>query len=256
MNADRSPTGKPPATNEPAEPAASRPLLWDVQHRMRIVFRKDPAVKYISHLDLLRAWERAIRRAELPLAYSLGFNPHPKITIAMPLPVGCTGENEVLDIILYEPVSELEITRALDPVMPPGIVVVSAETVELKSPALATLFVQAVYDIHLVDIGEKEVERRITDLLERKTVPVEFRRKQFDLRPLVGSLILSRVHAPDGAYPADRGHPADQGHPLTLRAVLLQDDRGRIGRPDVLMQALGLSEHVRAMHRVQVLFHT
>jgi radical SAM-linked protein len=206
---------------------------------MRIVFRKDPAVKYISHLDLLRAWERAIRRAKLPLAYSMGFNPHPKITIAMPIPVGCTGENEVLDVILYEPVSELEVTRALDPVMPPGIVVVSTETVELKSPALATLFVQAVYDILLVDVGEKEAERRITDLLERKTVPVEFRRKHFDLRPLVGSLTLS------GAYP-----------PLTLRAVLLQDDRGRIGRADVLMQALGLSEHVRATHRVQVLFQT
>jgi radical SAM-linked protein len=247
VNADRNPTDKPFTTNEPDAP---RPLLWDVQHRKRIVFRKDPAIKYISHLDLLRAWERAIRRAELPLAYSMGFSPHPKITIAMPIPVGCTGENEVLDVILYEPVSEPDVARALDPVMPPGIVVVSVETVELKSPALATLFVQAVYDVLLVDVGEKEVEHRITDLLERKTVPVEFRRKQFDLRPLVGSLTLSEVHR------ADEGHPADKGHPVTLRAVLLQDDRGRIGRPDVLMQALGLSEHVRETHRVQLLFQT
>jgi len=253
VSADRSPTDKLPTTNEPA---ALRPLLWDAQHRMRIVFRKDTAIKYISHLDLLRAWERAIRRAELPLAYSMGFSPHPKITIAMPIPVGCTGENEVLDIILYEPVPGQEITRALDPVMPPGLVVVSAETVELKSPALATLFVQAVYDVLLVDVGGKEVEHRIADLLERKTVPVEFRHKQFDLRPLVGSLTLSEVRPPDGASPADEGHPADKDHTLTLRAVLLQDERGRIGRPDVLMQALGLSEHVRETHRVQLLFQT
>jgi radical SAM-linked protein len=247
---------RPPATNTPSAPAESAPPSQDIQHRMRIVFSKDSAVKYISHLDLLRAWERTIRRAELPLAYSMGFHPHPKITIAMPLPVGCTGENEALDVILYEPLSGREVIRALDPAMPPGIVVVSAEEVELKGPALATLFVHAVYDILLVDIGGKEVERRIADLLQRETVPVEFRRKRFDLRPLVGSLTLSGAQPPGETYPVHGAHPADRRHPVSLRAVLLQNDRGRIGRPDVLMRALGLSEHVRATHRVQLLFQT
>ena len=52
-------------------------------HRMRIRFSVGETIKYISHLDLLRAWERILRRAGVPLAYSKGFNPHPRIVIAM-----------------------------------------------------------------------------------------------------------------------------------------------------------------------------
>jgi radical SAM-linked protein len=215
------------------------------QHRVRIYFRKGNEIKYVSHLDLLRAWERAIRRSGLPLAYSQGFSPHPKITIAMPLAVGCTGENEALDVILEAPTTEREIIRALGPVMPPGLSVVSAEPVALKSPALTTLFSQAVYEVLLVGPAEIEISRRIDDLLQQESVLVEFRGKQFDLRPLVGSLELSETATADTAHPA-----------VTLRAVLLRDDKGRIGRPDVLLEALGLIEYALQIHRSRVLYQT
>ena len=92
--------------------------------RVRIVFRKGEVVKYISNLDLLRAWERILRRARLPLAYTHGFSPHPRITIAMPLAVGCSGENEVLDVLLDredEDAPDLagRVQKALEPAMPP-----------------------------------------------------------------------------------------------------------------------------------------
>jgi radical SAM-linked protein len=212
---------------------------------MRIRYRKGEAIKYISHLDLLRAWERAIRRSGLPLAYSLGFSPHPKITVALPLAVGCTGENEIVDVLLEEPIPEEEMLRALAPALPEGLSVTSAKEVALRSPALTTLFVQAVYEILLVDVEPQEVGRRITELLRQEKVPVEFRRKQFDLRPLIGSCTVSTPR---------RKQTGPEGRQVNLRAVLLRDERGRIGRPDVLLQALGLSEYARQIHRAQVVY--
>jgi radical SAM-linked protein len=215
---------------------------------MRILFDKRDEVKYISHLDLLRAWERAIRRSGLPLAYSMGFNPHPKITIALPLAVGCTAENEALDIILTEPISWENVVRTLAPVMPSGLVVHSAFEVALKHPAMVTLFDRAIYEILLVDVEKEEVARRIQETLDRKNIPVEFRRKKFDLRPLIGSLALGEV---DGAVAA---RYAGARRLLVLEAALLRDERGRIGRPDVLLQALELVEHARHIHRAQVVY--
>ena len=216
---------------------------------MRIYFRKGNECKYISHLDMLRAWERAIRRSGLPLAYSQGFSPHPKITVAMPLAVGCTGENEALDVILETSRSEQDVIRALGPEMPPGLSVMSAETVPLKSPALTTLFSQAIYDIRLAGVDRDEIERRITDFMQHETVLVEFRRKQFDLRPLVGSLTLSET------APADTSDRALAPHrTYCIRAVLLRDKQGRIGRPDVLLQALQLSEYAQQIHRTRVVY--
>jgi hypothetical protein len=115
---------------------------------------------------------------------------------------------------------------------------------------MTTLFERAVYDILLVDVKEEDLARRIRETLNRENVPVEFRRKRFDLRPLIGSLALREV---EGAIA--EGYAASY-HPLVLEAVLLRDERGRIGRPDVLLQAMELGEHARQIHRAQVVYRT
>jgi radical SAM-linked protein len=205
--------------------------------RMRVIFGKKDAVKYISHLDLLRAWERVLRRAGVPLAYSLGFNPHPRIVIAMPLPVGCTGEREVLDMFLDRPLASSELLAMLAPALPAGISVVSAEQVPLKGPALPSVISHAIYEIAVDEIAYEAVEGRVADLLQQEAFEVEFRRKRFDLRPLVGGLTVNRVQ--DG---------------VTLWATLLRTKSGRIGRPDVLLEALGLTAHARRVHRTEIVF--
>ncbi|HEX2036868.1 MAG TPA: TIGR03936 family radical SAM-associated protein, partial [Chloroflexota bacterium] len=73
--------------------------------RMRLVFAKRPSVRFIGHLDLVRLWERACRRAQLPLAYTLGFTPHPRLTFASPLALGATGDRELLDIYFTEAIT-------------------------------------------------------------------------------------------------------------------------------------------------------
>jgi radical SAM-linked protein len=78
--------------------------------RVRLYFAKRERVRYISHLDVLRYWERAIRRAELPLSYSQGFTPHPRLQFAGPLPLGYLADREVVDVGLDErlPLPEIQ----------------------------------------------------------------------------------------------------------------------------------------------------
>jgi radical SAM-linked protein len=211
-----------------SEPAVSR---------MRIVFGVGEPVKYVSHLDLLRAWERILRRAGVPLAYSQGFNPHPRMVIAMPLPVGCTGGREVVDVYLDEPLGSQDLMAMLEPVVPVGISAVSAEAVPLDGAALPSRIIHAVYDVKLTGIPQSEVERRVGDLLRHEALMVEFRRKRFDLRPLVGALAVRGTQ-----------------DVMMVEATLLRDAVGRIGRPDVLLAALELQDYAQEVHRVRIAF--
>ncbi len=103
-----------------------------VARHIRIRFRKFGPMLYISHLDLAKTVMRSINRSGLPVYYSEGFNPKPKLVFGPPLSVGCGGENEILDIRLMEDVSDEEITARLDPVMPAGIEIVSVYEQDCK----------------------------------------------------------------------------------------------------------------------------
>ena len=227
--------------NAETTPNRTEPSL---PRRVRIVFRKGEAIKYISNLDLLRAWERALRRARLPLAYTQGYNPHPRITIAMPLAVGCIGEHEVVDVLFQaedEPDLADTVRDALEPTMPPGLSLVSVAEVPRREPALATLFERAVYQIVLGGVDRAEVEKRVTALLDKREASITFRRKTFDLRPLIGALVLA---------PASAQEP----QAVSLTATLLQNKQGRTGRPDALIQALDLEPYVRRVVRQELVF--
>jgi len=89
--------------------------------RLRITFAKTDAMRFTSHLDLHKTWERTLRRANLPLAYSQGFNPHPHINLASALPLGFTGEAEVVDIWLDQTLLVPQIASDLERAAPPGI---------------------------------------------------------------------------------------------------------------------------------------
>jgi hypothetical protein len=164
----------------------------------------------------------------------------------MPLAVGCTGMAEILDVILCaESTSQAGIAthviRALEPVLPPGISVVSVVEVPLREPALAALFRQATYRIVLSGISRTAVEARMGELMLREKVPVAFRRKTYDLRPLIGSL-------------ATRAGHAQEPNTVVVEATLLRNERGRTGRPDVLLQAAGLEEYVLRIARQEMVF--
>lgn len=89
-------------------------------------YEKTERVKYVSHLDFVRMFGRAFRRAHLPIAYSEGFNPHPILGFALPLSVGYTSECEILETSLTEELSPEELISRLNSVLPEGVKILSA----------------------------------------------------------------------------------------------------------------------------------
>ena len=108
---------------------------------------KGPEVRFISHLDLLRAVERALRRAGVPMEFSKGYNPRPKISFASALPVGMTSCGEYGEFILKNPWQPEEFKGQLNKQLPDGLKIIAIKEVAHKSPALMAVVNLARYKI-------------------------------------------------------------------------------------------------------------
>jgi radical SAM-linked protein len=198
--------------------------------RIRIAFCKGEEIRYISHLDMVRLWKRVLRRAKVPLAYSKGFNPQPKISIAAPLPVGFTGEEEVMDIFLERPVSLNHFARSVKKQTPTGITLKEVREVYFTLPSLQSQVRFAEYTVSPLD--SEGVESQIEALLAAEAIPRERQGKEYDLRPLIDDLRL-------------------EGSGLWMR---LKHDAEGAGRPDEVLAALGLEKGGKAIHRRRLIF--
>src|SRR5512138_414428 len=89
--------------------------------RLRIKFNRGPEIKFISHLDIVRLWQRAFNRAGIEIAYSSGFTPHPRISLAAPLPLGVTSEAELMDVFIIKGVAPHFFVSAVNQQLPPGL---------------------------------------------------------------------------------------------------------------------------------------
>ena len=175
--------------------------------RIRITFSKQGALRYIGHLDLHRLWERAARRAELPLAYSKGFHPQPKINLAAALPLGFSSRCEMMDMKFETDISVESLPARLQATLPPDIKVLKAEQVDDNAPALQTQVDSAEYEVTLTEADSgSELERKIATVMESDSLPRERRGKSYDLRPLIHELklasenkIFMQLSARDGA---------------------------------------------------------
>src|SRR5579862_3363209 len=104
-------------------PAAVDSAQTPFARRLRVRFTKGEEVRYISHLDLMRTWERILRRAGIKLAHSQGFNPRPRLVFAAPLSVGVTSDAEIVDVVVEDDGSAAEFVRRLEPALAPGMAV-------------------------------------------------------------------------------------------------------------------------------------
>lgn len=137
----------------------------------RLKFKKGEPIKFISHLDLIRVFDRAIRRANLPIAYSKGFNPRPKMTFGPALKVGITSTGEYLDLEFTKPISESKIRSRLNDVMPKGLIIEEVERLYEDNIKLSHLNV-AIYSITIkIDgISRTELEDSISKILQAKEI--------------------------------------------------------------------------------------
>lgn len=113
--------------------------------RYRIIFRKEGPARWIGHLDLVRLFAQACRRAGLPLLYSEGFNPRPRLVFALPLPVGIIGLRELVDVFLRVPVSPELVRLRLAPVLPAGLLLEGVKRISRDEPNLMVAVQAASY---------------------------------------------------------------------------------------------------------------
>ena len=211
--------------------------------RMRVIYATDDTVKYVGHLDMARAWERAIRRARLPLAYTQGFHPQPRIQFAAALPVGFTGQTEVVDVFLNEELAPADFLARLALALPAGIRPTAASPVPREAPSLQSQVRGARYRVEVETDEPANAFRATLDaFLARPEAWRERRRgkkaaSRYDLRPLVQGLTY--------AGPCDLG----QSFEVTMRA-----EPGATGRPDELLAELGYETAPRRVVRVELLF--
>jgi radical SAM-linked protein len=232
--------------------------------RLRITFSKSGALRYTGHLDLQTTWERTIRRAGLPLAYTHGFHPGPRIQIASALPLGFIGRAEIVDIWLQEPVGTGLAgawVDTLQPAAPPGLTILSVEQVDEAGPALQTRVVSAEYAATLLDpVDQAELAQRLAAALNTESLPRERRGKPYNLRPLIEALSILPVAqlAPtpsQSGLDATSGNGQVGGQGLKIFMRLAARD-GATARPEAVLEVLGIPFETTRIERTRLILNS
>jgi radical SAM-linked protein len=142
-----------------------------VVQRLRLRYAKRGRLRFTSHRDFARAFERALRRAEIPMAYSAGFSPHPKISYVGAAPTGVASEAEYLEIGLSRPTDPDTVRAALDDALPDGLDVL--EVVPASAGSLAERMQAAHWRIELAGVDRDELHEAVLAVLGRTELSVE-----------------------------------------------------------------------------------
>ncbi len=209
--------------------------------RLRVKFYRGQEIKFISHLDLMRLWQRACHRAGIPLAYTEGFSPHPKISLAAPLAIGVTSQAELMDITLNKWVSPHFFTSALSQELPRGTGILKTQIVASSEPSLQSLVRQTEYETTVETVkGQPEIEENLSRLLKTEHLPWQHLRdtgpRHYDLRALIDDLWLIKLNPP-----------------FCTIGMRLRCDSGGSGRPEQVTQALGFSRYPQVVHRTKLI---
>ncbi|HHV29216.1 TIGR03936 family radical SAM-associated protein [Acetivibrio mesophilus] len=161
---------------------------------IRVKFVRGEEVKYISHLDLMKMFERALRRSKIPIAYSQGFNPHPDMVFGLPLSVGVTSESEYADFELESDVNPSEFTQRLNQNLPVGIEIVGACENKMTSNIMASV-AGASYEVLVLTegkVGVEDLKSKLVGFLKEEQIFIEKaskgKLKKIDIRPMIYSI--------------------------------------------------------------------
>ena len=193
--------------------------------RLRIRYAKRGRLRFASHRDFQRALERALRRAGVPMAYSAGFSPHPRISYANAAPTGSASEAEYLEIALARTCDPAELGERINAALPPGLDIV--EVVEARTPDFAHRLEASRWRIELPGVDAEVARRAVDELASRDEVEVERLTKngvrRFDVR---GAVLACDVEA-----------SAIEGRPCAILTVVLLQATPAV-RPDDVLASL------------------
>ena len=154
-------------------------------HRIRIKYKK--SLIFIGHLDMVRLWERTIRRADIPVAYSQGFNPRQKLSFGPPLSLGIASECEFLDIYADKWMNPEEVKNRLRLVLPSGIEIIETSNLFEGLPSLSASITKAEYSMQAKGISQKTID----NILSSSEIIVKRKEKEVNIRPLIDTVSYS-----------------------------------------------------------------
>jgi len=141
--------------------------------KVRLRFSKLGRIRWTSHRDVARLWERALRRAGIPVAYSAGFSPHPLLSFGLALPTGCESTAEYLDVSLARALDPAEVVDRLGPVLVPGLAVVGATALADGAASLQEEVSSCTWEIDVPDVSPVVVSEVSARLLAADTVAAQ-----------------------------------------------------------------------------------
>jgi len=196
---------------------------------MALTYKKADPARWLSHLDLIRTLERAIRRAQSPVTYSEGFNPRPRLSFGPPLPLGATSDTELLAIRLDQPSDPSELLVNLNAQLPPGIEITAARSVADSEPTLQEIH-GCSYLVRVVcrsDDPAKALKTAINEFLAQNEVFSQRMDKRLvkrvDIRPSVESLEVAEVNGSVASLRLRLSHKGPQiAKPLEIVEALSQ----------------------------------
>ena len=195
--------------------------------RIRLRWSKSEEVRFTSHLDVGRTFERTIRRSGIPIAYSEGFHPHQKVAFGPPLPLGFISDSEYLDLQLTEPYNPL-FFRQMNQALPHGFKFVEARVILGKTESLSSVINLAGYEVQL-DIPPDQIENGIQSLLERENIWIKRTTKgqikEVDIRKYIYKLDSERL-----------------GNIVTLKMYLGLGNEGYARPDEILIYGLEMEE--------------
>lgn len=195
-------------------------------YKLRIKYHKEHHLRFVAHLEMVRLMERVFRRMDLPLHYTQGFNPHPRISFASPLSVGVESVAELLDVELIEQMPVQEVLARAQQALPRGLTFETAKYVEDKR-SLMSLVTWAEYTV-LLDcfIEAWRMKALIGQVLAMETLPVQKKGGKSDGKTVDIRAQIAEIDMVD----------SEQG--ATLRMVLANGSGGSL-KPELLVQTLG-----------------
>lgn len=192
--------------------------------KIRAKFIKSDSLKFLSHLDILRTFNRAIRRSGVNIVYSQGFNPHPSMSFGLPLSVGVTSEGEYVDIDVEDDITSESFVETINKGLPDGLKVMDAQEVDSKSNIMA-LITNAKYKITIFSDDLKNIDEKIKLLLSKENILIEKETKkgtkEVDIKPSIReiNIIKSSDKSADIFMHLDAGSQANLNPELVLRAM-------------------------------------
>jgi radical SAM-linked protein len=202
---------------------------------IRIKFVRGEEVKYISHLDMMKAFERAIRRSGLPISYSKGFNPHPQMVFGLPLSVGVTSDAEYADFELEEDIDAEQFMNVLNSQLPKGLKIVDSKEKKTKKNVMSEIS-RASYRVIILcksKIGINEINCKISEFLKKQEIIIKKKTKNrirdTDIRQMIFRM---EAYSIDGICESYKG----TDFIFELRATLSAGSKGNL-KPELLIKA-------------------